>query len=47
MKKSLFHDVKKNKKIKNKREMVLESIKSAAESCIQKKSVALVTLPVR
>jgi 4-hydroxythreonine-4-phosphate dehydrogenase len=41
-----FYDVKNNKKIKNKRELVLESIKGAAESCIQKKSVALVTLPV-
>ena len=41
-----IYDVKNNKKIKNKRELVLESIKSAAESCIQKKSVALVTLPV-
>jgi 4-hydroxythreonine-4-phosphate dehydrogenase len=40
-----IYDVK-NKKIKNKRELVLESIRSAAESCIQKKSVALVTLPV-
>jgi len=40
-----IYDVK-NKKIKNKRDLVLESIKSAAESCIQKKSVALVTLPV-
>ena len=41
-----IYDVKNNKKIKNKRELVLESIKSAAESCIQKKSIALVTLPV-
>jgi 4-hydroxythreonine-4-phosphate dehydrogenase len=41
-----IYDVKNKKKIKNKRELVLESIKSAAESCIQKKSVALVTLPV-
>jgi 4-hydroxythreonine-4-phosphate dehydrogenase len=41
-----IYDVKKNKKVKNKRELVLESIKSAAESCIQKKSVAMVTLPV-
>ena len=41
-----IYDVKKNKKIKNNRELVLESIKSAAESCIQKKSAALVTLPV-
>ena len=41
-----IYDVKNNKKIKNKRELVLESIKGAAESCIQKKSVALVTLPV-
>jgi 4-hydroxy-L-threonine phosphate dehydrogenase PdxA len=41
-----IYDVKNNKKIKNKRELVLESIKSAAESCIQKKSDALVTLPV-
>ena len=40
-----IYDVK-NKKIKNTRELVLESIKSAAESCVQKKSVALVTLPV-
>jgi 4-hydroxythreonine-4-phosphate dehydrogenase len=40
------YDVKKNKKIKNKRELILQSIKSAAESCIQKKSIALVTLPV-
>jgi len=39
-------DVNNNKKIKNKREIVLESIKSAAESCIQKKTDALVTLPV-
>ena len=39
-------DVKNNKNIKNPRELVLESIKSAAESCIQKKSAALVTLPV-
>jgi 4-hydroxythreonine-4-phosphate dehydrogenase len=41
-----IHDVKKNKKIKNTRELVLESINSAAMSCIQKKSGALVTLPV-
>jgi len=41
-----IYDVKKNKKVKDKRELVLESIKSAAESCIQKKSVAMVTLPV-
>ena len=41
-----FYDVKNNKKIKHKRELVLDSIKSAAESCIQKKSAALVTLPV-
>src|SRR6056300_722846 len=41
-----IYDVKNNKKIKNKRELVLESIKGAAESCIQKKSDALVTLPV-
>ena len=41
-----IYDIKNRKKIKNKRELVLESIKSAAESCIQKKSVALVTLPV-
>jgi len=39
-------DVTKNKKVKNNRELVLESIKSAAKSCINKKSVALVTLPV-
>jgi len=39
-------DVKINKKIKHKRELVLESIRSAADSCIQKNSVALVTLPV-
>ena len=45
-KKITIFDVKNNKKIKNKRELVLESIKSAAEACIQKKSVALVTLPV-
>ena len=41
-----IHDVKKSKKIKNNRELVLESINSAAMSCIQKKSSALVTLPV-
>lgn len=41
-----IYDVKKNKKIKTRRELVLESIKSAAESCIKKKSAALVTLPV-
>ena len=41
-----IYDVKKNKKLKNKRDLILESIKVAAESCIQKKSVALVTLPV-
>lgn len=41
-----IHDVKNNKKIKNNRELVLDSIKSAVESCIDKKSVALVTLPV-
>jgi len=41
-----IYDVKNNKNIKNKRELVLESIKSAAEACIDKKSVALVTLPV-
>ena len=41
-----IYDVKSNKKIKNKRELVLESIKSAAKSCIKKKAVALVTLPV-
>ena len=41
-----IYDVKNNKKIKYKRELVLDSIKSAAESCIQKKSDALVTLPV-
>jgi len=41
-----IYDVKNNKKIKNKRELVLESIKNAAESCIQKKSTAMVTLPV-
>ena len=41
-----IYDVKNNKKIKNKRELVLESIKCAAESCIQKKAAALVTLPV-
>ena len=41
-----IYDVKKNKKIKTKRELVLESIKSATESCIDKKSAALVTLPV-
>jgi 4-hydroxythreonine-4-phosphate dehydrogenase len=41
-----IYDVKNNKKVQNKRELVLESIKSAAESCIQKKSDALVTLPV-
>jgi 4-hydroxythreonine-4-phosphate dehydrogenase len=41
-----IYDVKSNKKIKNKNELVIESIKSASESCIQKKSDALVTLPV-
>lgn len=41
-----IYDIKKNKKIENKRELILESIKSAVESCVQKKSVALVTLPV-
>ena len=41
-----IYDVKNNKKIENKRDLVLESIKSATESCIQKKSIALVTLPV-
>jgi len=41
-----IYDVKNNKQIKNKRELVLESIKSATKSCIQKKSAALVTLPV-
>lgn len=41
-----IYDVKNKKKIKNKRELVLESIKCAAESCIKKKSAALVTLPV-
>ena len=41
-----IYDVKNNKNIKNKRELVLESIKAAAEACIDKKSVALVTLPV-
>lgn len=41
-----IHDIKNNKKIKNNRELVLESIKSAAESCMQKKAAALVTLPV-
>ena len=41
-----IYDVKKNKKIKNNRELVLESINSAAMSCIQKKSGALITLPV-
>ena len=41
-----IYDVKKNKKLKNKRELVLESIKSATDSCIQKKSVAMVTLPI-
>ena len=39
-------DVKNNKKIYNQRTLVLESIKNAAESCIQKKAAALVTLPV-
>ena len=32
-----IHDVKKSKKIKNNKELVLESINSAAMSCIQKK----------
>lgn len=41
-----IYDVKNSKKIKNNRELVIESIKSAAESCIQKKASALVTLPV-
>ena len=41
-----IYDLKNNKKIKNKRELVLESIKSAVDSCVQKKSAALVTLPV-
>ena len=41
-----IYDVKNSKKIKNNRELVIESIKSAAESCIQKKAAALVTLPV-
>jgi 4-hydroxythreonine-4-phosphate dehydrogenase len=41
-----IYDVKKNKKTKNNRSLVLESIKCAVESCIKKKSVALVTLPV-
>ena len=41
-----IYDLKNNKKIKNKRELVLESIKSAVDSCMQKKSAALVTLPV-
>ena len=41
-----IYDIKNNKKIENKRELILESIKSAVESCVQKKSVALVTLPV-
>jgi len=41
-----IYDIKNKKQIKNKRELVLESIKSAAESCIQKKSIALLTLPV-
>jgi 4-hydroxythreonine-4-phosphate dehydrogenase len=41
-----IYDVKKNKKIKTRRELVLECIKSAAKSCIDKKSAALVTLPV-
>lgn len=40
-----IYDVK-NNKIKNKRELVLESIKCAAEACIKKKATALVTLPV-
>jgi len=44
--KVMIYDVTNNKKIKNKRDLVLESIKSAAESCIQKKCSALVTLPV-
>jgi len=44
--KIIIHDIKNKKKIKNKRELVLESIISATQSCIQKKSVALVTLPV-
>lgn len=34
------------KKTRNDRELVLESIKNAAKSCIQKKSAALITLPV-
>jgi 4-hydroxythreonine-4-phosphate dehydrogenase len=41
-----IYDVKNNKKVKSKRELVLESIKNAAKSCIQKKSLAMVTLPV-
>jgi len=41
-----IYDLKNNKKIKNKRELILESIKSAVDSCMQKKSAALVTLPV-
>lgn len=40
-----IYDVK-NNKIKNKRELVLESIKCATEACIKKKATALVTLPV-
>jgi len=45
-KKITFYDVKENAKVKNNRELTLESIKSAIQSCIQKRSVALVTLPV-
>jgi 4-hydroxythreonine-4-phosphate dehydrogenase len=41
-----IHDVKKSKKIKSNRELVLESINNAAMACIEKKSSALVTLPV-
>jgi 4-hydroxythreonine-4-phosphate dehydrogenase len=39
-------DIKKNKKIRNNRELVLESIKLATEACIKKNADALVTLPV-
>jgi 4-hydroxythreonine-4-phosphate dehydrogenase len=41
-----IHDIKKNKKVRDNRDLTLESIKSAIKSCIEKKSDALVTLPV-
>ena len=45
-KKITIVDVKKNKKLNYKRDLVLKSIDKAIEACIKKKADALVTLPV-